>query len=100
MGKLGGKVAIISGAARGQGEAEARALVAEGARVVLGVAVEGALLRRVLTRVLAVLQASCRSTSDTIFLGMFVAPAIPPASNFVSGERRDAVGEQCLPQSR
>jgi len=36
MGKLDGKVAIISGAARGQGEAEARAFVAEGARVVLG----------------------------------------------------------------
>jgi len=36
MGKLDGKVAIISGAARGQGEAEARAFVAEGASVVLG----------------------------------------------------------------
>ena len=31
-----GKVALISGAARGQGEAEARLFVAEGARVVLG----------------------------------------------------------------
>src|SRR5262245_20491441 len=36
MGRLDGKVAIISGAARGQGEAEARLFVAEGARVVLG----------------------------------------------------------------
>src|SRR5437764_777352 len=36
MGRLDGKVALISGAARGQGEAEARAFVAEGARVVLG----------------------------------------------------------------
>ena len=36
MGKLEGKVAIVSGAARGQGEAEARELVAEGAKVVLG----------------------------------------------------------------
>ena len=36
MGKLDGKVALISGAARGQGEAEARAFVAEGAKVVLG----------------------------------------------------------------
>jgi 3alpha(or 20beta)-hydroxysteroid dehydrogenase len=36
MGKLDGKVALVSGAARGQGEAEARAFVAEGARVVLG----------------------------------------------------------------
>ena len=36
MGRLDGKVALISGAARGQGEAEARRFVAEGARVVLG----------------------------------------------------------------
>jgi 3alpha(or 20beta)-hydroxysteroid dehydrogenase len=36
MGRLDGKVAIVTGAARGQGEAEARLFVAEGARVVLG----------------------------------------------------------------
>jgi 3alpha(or 20beta)-hydroxysteroid dehydrogenase len=36
VGRLEGKVALISGAARGQGEAEARLFVAEGARVVLG----------------------------------------------------------------
>ncbi len=36
MGRLDGKVAVVSGAARGQGEAEARAFVAEGAAVVLG----------------------------------------------------------------
>lgn len=36
LGRLDGKVALISGAARGQGEAEARAFVREGARVVLG----------------------------------------------------------------
>lgn len=36
MGRLDGKVAVISGAARGQGEAEARLFASEGARVVLG----------------------------------------------------------------
>jgi 3alpha(or 20beta)-hydroxysteroid dehydrogenase len=36
MGRLDGKVAIVSGAARGQGEAEARLFAEEGARVVLG----------------------------------------------------------------
>lgn len=36
MGKLDGRVVIITGAARGQGEQEARLFVAEGAKVVLG----------------------------------------------------------------
>jgi 3alpha(or 20beta)-hydroxysteroid dehydrogenase len=36
VGRLDGKVAIVSGAARGQGAAEARQFVAEGAKVVLG----------------------------------------------------------------
>ena len=35
MGTLDGKVAIVTGAARGQGEAEARLFVSEGARVML-----------------------------------------------------------------
>ncbi|MGO9454475.1 MAG: SDR family NAD(P)-dependent oxidoreductase [Candidatus Binataceae bacterium] len=35
MGTLEGKVAIVTGAARGQGEAEARLFVAEGAKVML-----------------------------------------------------------------
>jgi len=36
MDRLRGKVILISGGARGQGAAEARLFVAEGARVVLG----------------------------------------------------------------
>jgi 3alpha(or 20beta)-hydroxysteroid dehydrogenase len=35
VGRLDGKVAIVTGAARGQGEAEARLFVAEGARVIV-----------------------------------------------------------------
>src|SRR3954447_9050769 len=36
MGRLDGRVVLISGAARGQGEAEARLFAAEGAKVVMG----------------------------------------------------------------
>jgi 3alpha(or 20beta)-hydroxysteroid dehydrogenase len=36
MGRLSGKVALVSGGARGQGEAEVRAFVAAGAKVVFG----------------------------------------------------------------
>ncbi|WP_431270010.1 hypothetical protein [Dankookia sp. P2] len=36
MARFSGKVVLISGGARGQGAAEARLLVAEGAHVVLG----------------------------------------------------------------
>lgn len=41
MGRLEGKVAIVTGAARGQGEAIARRFAAEGANVVLGDVLDG-----------------------------------------------------------
>jgi 3alpha(or 20beta)-hydroxysteroid dehydrogenase len=42
MGAVDGKVALVSGGARGQGEAEARRFVAEGARVVVGDVIDDA----------------------------------------------------------
>ena len=36
MARLDGRVALVTGGARGMGEAHARALAAEGARVVIG----------------------------------------------------------------
>ena len=36
MGRVDGKVVIVTGAARGQGEAEARMFAAEGAKVLMG----------------------------------------------------------------
>jgi 3alpha(or 20beta)-hydroxysteroid dehydrogenase len=41
MGKLDGRVVVVTGAARGQGEQEARLFAAEGARVVLGDVLDG-----------------------------------------------------------
>jgi cyclopentanol dehydrogenase len=52
MGRLDGKVALISGAARGQGAAEARLFAAEGAAVVLG-DVRGELGEQVATEITA-----------------------------------------------
>ena len=46
-GRLAGKVAIITGAARGQGEAEARLFAAEGAKVVLGDVLDEAVIVQV-----------------------------------------------------
>lgn len=48
MGKLDGKVAIVTGAARGQGAAEARLFVSQGAKVLLGDVLdeEGALVAK------------------------------------------------------
>ncbi|MFE5588772.1 SDR family NAD(P)-dependent oxidoreductase [Streptomyces sp. NPDC056549] len=42
MGKLEGRVVLVTGAARGQGEQEARLFAAEGAKVVLGDVLDGA----------------------------------------------------------
>ncbi|ROQ24504.1 3alpha(or 20beta)-hydroxysteroid dehydrogenase [Streptomyces sp. PanSC19] len=41
MGKLDGRVVLVTGAARGQGEQEARLFAAEGAKVVLGDVLDG-----------------------------------------------------------
>ena len=42
MGRIDGKVVLISGGARGMGAAHAEALVSEGARVVIGDVLEDA----------------------------------------------------------
>ena len=41
MARFDGKITLISGGARGQGAAEARALVAEGGKVVIGDVLDG-----------------------------------------------------------
>jgi cyclopentanol dehydrogenase len=61
MDRLKGKVALISGGARGQGAAEARLFVGEGAKVVIG----------------DVLDDQCRNTSDDINAKLKAKSAIP-----------------------
>jgi len=61
MDRLKGKVALISGGARGQGAAEARLFVGEGAKVVIG----------------DVLDDQCRKTADDINGGVSAKSVIP-----------------------
>jgi 3alpha(or 20beta)-hydroxysteroid dehydrogenase len=65
MGILDGKVAIVTGAARGQGEAEARLFVAEGAKVMLtDVAPEGGAVAAALGDLAAFSPHDVSSTAD------------------------------------
>jgi cyclopentanol dehydrogenase len=61
MDRLKGKIALISGGARGQGAAEARLFVGEGAKVVIG----------------DVLDEQCRKTADDINAGTSAKSVIP-----------------------
>ena len=66
MGRLDGKVALITGAARGQGAAEARLMVSEGARVMMGDVLdeEGELLAKELGASAAYLHHDVTAESD------------------------------------
>ena len=72
-GRLAGKVALITGAARGMGAAHARRFVAEGASVVLG---------DILDDEGAALAADLGPTS--CFISPATKPAIRPAANLSS----------------
>ena len=56
-GRVDGKVALITGGARGMGAAHAQALVAEGARVLIGDVLDAEAVRRALEDYLAPEQA-------------------------------------------
>lgn len=66
MARFDGKIVLISGGARGQGAAEARALVAEGAKVVIGDVLEdqGAALARELGNAAAFVRHDVTSEAD------------------------------------
>lgn len=66
MARFDGKVILISGGARGQGAAEARALVAEGAKVVIGDVLEdkGAALARELGQAASFVRHDVTSEAD------------------------------------
>src|SRR3984957_3606751 len=65
MGVLDGKVAIVTGAARGQGEAEAQLFVAEGAKVMLtDVLPEGGAVAEALGDLAAFSQHDVSSSAD------------------------------------
>ncbi|HUA36586.1 MAG TPA: glucose 1-dehydrogenase [Candidatus Binataceae bacterium] len=79
MDRLKGKVALISGGARGQGAAEARQFVSEGAKVVIG----------------DVLDNDCRKAADSINAKFAGKPAIPIHLDVTSTSDWRAAVETC-----
>ena len=79
MGKLDGKVALISGGARGMGAAAGKTFAAEGARVVLGdirdeegQRVESAIRKKVTGTALGAIKVDSEADGEVILMG--VAP--------------------------
>ncbi len=79
MDRLKGKVALISGGARGQGAAEARLFVSEGAKVVIG----------------DVLDDQCRKTADEINTVVGAKSVIPLHLDVTRGSDWRAAVETC-----